>query len=239
MQPSFSVVIPTFNRSKDCLRAIDSVLRQTYDGPFEVVVVNDGSTDDTSEMLALLCDADARLNCVVHEVNQGKVAARNSGMAAAKNDWVVWLDSDDELYSAYLENVADHIVKNPEVRIFTCGALVFNDKTHSFHFRDTFAPKAGEQFKSGKIGTGSFIFRREDYISLPESKEAYGGPESFSALVQKAVPEIAALYGQNEAGSYHPLGNPFGDDYVAFFLLTRKNDAFPVQAPYYIQHVRN
>lgn len=238
MTPSFSIVIPVHNRPKQVLRAIDSILRQSYEGPIQVVVVDDGSTDDTWDVVTRLAEADHRIDGIHYEDNRGRVAARNRGMQEAKNTFALWLDSDDELYSGYLEIFADFLAKNPEVRLATCGAAVYNDKTHSFHIREAFSPLANTIFKSGKIGTGSFVFRREDYVKLPESRHPYGGSDSFSGLVQEKYPEIAALYGKNDFGSYHPLGNAWGDDYVEFFLLTRENDAVAINMPLYIQHVR-
>jgi len=238
MPPSFSIIIPVYNRPKAVLQAIDSVLRQSYDGNFEVIVVDDGSTDDTWDVVTRLAECDHRISGVRYEDNRGRIAARNRGMQEARETFALWLDSDDELYSGFLENFADCLSKNPEVRLATCGAAVYNDKSHSFHTREAFAPLAGTLFRSGKIGTGSFVFRREDYVELPESRHPYGGPDSFSGLVQEKYPEIAALYGKNESGSFLPLGNCWGDDYVEFFLLTRKNDAVAINMPLYVQHVR-
>ena len=85
-----SVVIPTYNRSAICRAAVESVLAQTYPN-VEVIVVDDGSTDDTR-------DAIARVNSrvqVIWQHNAGVSAARNTGMAAARGEYIAFLDSDD------------------------------------------------------------------------------------------------------------------------------------------------
>lgn len=87
-----SVVIPTWNRAEAVCRAVASVLAQTYPA-LDVVVVDDGSTDDTAERLAAL--ADPRLRVLGHDRCRGVAAARNTGLAAARGDYLALLDSDD------------------------------------------------------------------------------------------------------------------------------------------------
>ena len=89
-----SVVIPVFNRTNEIRRAIASCLAQEA-GLFEVVVVDDGSTDGTADTVEEF--RDTRLRLVRLAQNRGKGAARNRGMAEARGEWVVHLDSDDEL----------------------------------------------------------------------------------------------------------------------------------------------
>ena len=92
-QPLFSVVIPTYNRSNAVVKAVKSVLAQTYTN-FEVIVVDDGSTDDTSSKIEQLTKEDARVIYVFQE-NQERSASRNNGVALAKGAFICFLDSDD------------------------------------------------------------------------------------------------------------------------------------------------
>jgi glycosyltransferase involved in cell wall biosynthesis len=91
--PSVSVVIPTYNRLKSLPRALESVLRQTFDD-IEVIVVDDCSTDGTWDYLQSVHDP--RLQIIRHETNKGGSAARNTGIAAASAELVAFQDSDDE-----------------------------------------------------------------------------------------------------------------------------------------------
>ncbi len=91
--PAVSVVIPTYNRLFSLPRALESVLRQTFDD-IEVIVVDDCSTDGSWAYLQSVHDPRVRL--IQHEVNRGGGAARNSGIAAARAEWVAFQDSDDE-----------------------------------------------------------------------------------------------------------------------------------------------
>lgn len=93
-EPFFSIVIPAYNRAGLVGRAIESCLGQDW-RDFEVIVVDDGSTDGTSEAVQRYDDPRVRL--VAHEVNRGACPARNTGVDAALGEWIVFLDSDDEL----------------------------------------------------------------------------------------------------------------------------------------------
>ncbi|HJU11810.1 MAG TPA: glycosyltransferase family A protein [Candidatus Binataceae bacterium] len=86
-----AVVIPAFNSAATISRAIDSALRQNFDGTFDVIVVNDGSTDSTIEVLMRY---DGRIR-VVDQQNQGPASARNAGVALSNSEYIAFLDADD------------------------------------------------------------------------------------------------------------------------------------------------
>ena len=92
MDFAVSVVIPVYNRAQLVHRAIQSVLDQTFQD-FELIVVDDGSTDHLEKSLAPI--KDARLRLIRHDRNKGAAAARNTGMVNAGGDYIAWLDSDD------------------------------------------------------------------------------------------------------------------------------------------------
>src|SRR5688500_11048273 len=96
--PQFSVVVPTYNRSNVLLRAIKSVLAQTLSN-FELIVVDDGSTDDTKEVLSRINDS--RL-IYFHQPNSGCSPSRNAGALLAKGTYLTFLDSDDEVRPDWL-----------------------------------------------------------------------------------------------------------------------------------------
>jgi glycosyltransferase involved in cell wall biosynthesis len=112
--PLVSVIIPTYNRSATLAEAIDSVLGQDYPH-FELIVVDDGSTDDTP---AILCrsSTDSRVIVLTQE-NAGVSAARNSGIAIAKGEFVAFLDSDDLWLPKKLSIQVEWFRKNPGAMI--------------------------------------------------------------------------------------------------------------------------
>ena len=92
----FSIVVPAYNAEKCISRCINSILKQSYD-KFEIIIVNDGSTDGTPEQIGRFSDERIR---VIHQENAGPSAARNTGIRNAKYPFICFLDADDE----YLEN---------------------------------------------------------------------------------------------------------------------------------------
>ncbi|MDE3115120.1 MAG: glycosyltransferase family 2 protein, partial [Pseudomonadota bacterium] len=100
--PLFSVVIPVYNRAELLRSALESVRAQSCQD-FEIVVVDDGSTDDPAKTVAAF--ADPRIRCV-RQNNRGASAARNRGIALARGRFVAFLDSDDCFLPHHLERMA-------------------------------------------------------------------------------------------------------------------------------------
>ncbi len=106
-----SVVIPTHNRAQILGRALDSVVGQTYPVK-EIIVVDDGSTDDTQELLAR-CYPQVT---IIAQQNRGVSAARNTGIKAARGNWIALLDSDDEWLPEKLDAQAETLGENDEMQ---------------------------------------------------------------------------------------------------------------------------
>jgi len=94
--PRFSIIIPTYNRADSVTNTLESCFTQTFDD-FEIVVVDDGSKDNTVEVLKGVDDA--RLKIVTQD-NAGPAAARNTGMDNASGEYIAFLDSDDVWYGS-------------------------------------------------------------------------------------------------------------------------------------------
>lgn len=109
---TIAVVIPTYNRAVALRRALESVVAQTRP-PDEVIVVDDGSGDDTARMVATTYPQVH----LVRQENRGVSAARNAGIAKATGKWVALLDSDDEWRPRKLERQLAALAKNPGHRI--------------------------------------------------------------------------------------------------------------------------
>ncbi|MBP8604313.1 MAG: glycosyltransferase family 2 protein [Phycisphaerae bacterium] len=103
-----SAVIPAYNAQKYIARAIESILRQSRPAD-EIIVVDDGSTDDTAAVVRSYGDK-VRL---ISQSNGGASAARNAGIRAAKGNWIAFLDADDEWLPEFLEKHENLLKKNP------------------------------------------------------------------------------------------------------------------------------
>ncbi|MEK7480994.1 MAG: glycosyltransferase [Patescibacteria group bacterium] len=108
-KPLVSVIVPTYNRAHTLARAIASVLAQSFND-FELIVVDDGSTDNTKEIMARFHDARIQYVKIVH---QGAAAARNKGIEMAQGDFVAFQDSDDEWLPEKLAAQVDMMRQSP------------------------------------------------------------------------------------------------------------------------------
>ncbi len=127
--PLFTVVIPTHNRIATIGRALRSVLVQTMDD-FEVIVVDDGSSDGTQELLASVdC---ARCRIYRNTVNVGVSASRNRGVEAARGEYIVFLDDDDEFRPTALQALREHCSADPKPD-FLWGVRVIHERAPAGH----------------------------------------------------------------------------------------------------------
>ncbi|MXZ33182.1 MAG: glycosyltransferase, partial [Gammaproteobacteria bacterium] len=121
MPTSVGVVIPTFNRAHTLGRALDSVISQTLP-PQQVIVVDDGSTDSTADLVAGYSEVS-----YLRQENRGVSAARNFGIRHCGCDWVALLDSDDEWLPEKLEVQIGALAENPGYRLIHCDEIWIRD----------------------------------------------------------------------------------------------------------------
>lgn len=116
LNPMVTVVIPAYNQAHYLPVALDSVMAQTYDA-FDVVVVDDGSTDDTAAIAEQYGDAIR----YIYQENQGLAAARNTGIRASQAPMVAFLDSDDAWEPTYLSQMMALATTKPDASVYYCG----------------------------------------------------------------------------------------------------------------------
>lgn len=187
-----SVIIPLYNKEKQIAHTLQSVFKQTFQD-FEVVVVDDGSTDSSVAEVEKFSDSRIRL---IHQKNAGVAAARNRGIEEAKGDLIAFLDADDEWKPEYL--VTQYLLsqKYPDCSVFACN----------YEFRDT----------KGKV-TSTIIrklpFTGEDGIlsNYFEVASCSHPPLWTSAVVVKK-PAIQAIGG-------FPVGIKSGEDLLTWAKL--------------------
>lgn len=119
--PKFSIIIPTHNRSHLLQRAIASVLNQTY-SDFELIIINDGSDDDTANLLANYVTHEVKLKYQSNQQPKGAAAARNAGILLANGEYICFLDDDDAYMPEFLQEVFTCLQNTQqEIGFIWCG----------------------------------------------------------------------------------------------------------------------
>lgn len=129
MNPRFSVIMPLYNKERYLKKAIESVIAQTY-RDFELIITDDGSTDNSLEVVRGLKKEDRRLK-ILTQSNSGVAVARNNGVAASKGEYLCFLDADDWWEPMFLEEMDGLIKDNPDAGLYATNYVYFKPgKTH-------------------------------------------------------------------------------------------------------------
>ncbi|MBB6453996.1 glycosyltransferase involved in cell wall biosynthesis [Salirhabdus euzebyi] len=159
---SVSVIIPTFNRSELLRNSIQSVLDQTI-SPTEIIVVDDHSTDDTSEVVGSF--KNEKIKYVLNRFKKGANGARNTGILLAECDFIAFQDSDDIWLPSKLEEQLNYMNSNPEVDMCFCS-LNLNKGLRVIPNREVRPSEVKSQLRKGNfISTQTIFLKREVAIS--------------------------------------------------------------------------
>ncbi|MCR5546727.1 MAG: glycosyltransferase [Lachnospiraceae bacterium] len=165
MPPSVSIIMPTYNRGEKLLNTIPKILNQTYDS-FELIVVDDGSDDNTKEVLQMF--GDDRIKYLKLEKNGGQAAARNAGIKQASFNYIAFADSDDFWDERKLEIQMDKFIKEKESGFCYCAYTYHDeeDKTYTVPKKEiSKVRKEGyiypELLRRNLVGTPSLIVKKE------------------------------------------------------------------------------
>ena len=123
-----SIIVPVYNAEKTIERCIKSILKQTYNN-IEIIIVNDGSTDNSLHICYELSKLDKRI-IVIDTVNKGVSVARNIGIEKAKGDYIAFVDADDYVKENMYEKMVNYAEVN-KVNLVFCNYEEFNDKCTS------------------------------------------------------------------------------------------------------------
>jgi len=201
-EPSVSVIIPTYNRQHMVGRALGSVLTQTCRN-IEVIVVDDGSSDDTEYEIARIDDV--RIRYMRHTINRGAPAARNSGFAAARGKYVAFLDSDDEWLPDKLEKQLQLFHGTTEtVGVVYAGFSYVYEKTGEI-ISEVIPTRRGyvyeEMLRSCIIGSPTPLIKRDCFEKTGLFDETLPGCQDWDMWIRLAqryefefVPEILARH---------------------------------------------
>ncbi len=157
-----SAIIPAFNRRGTIARAISSALAQSLP-PIEVIVIDDGSSDDTAGVVLGLAESEPRIRLLRRDLNGGGAAARNRGIDAAQGEILAFLDSDDEWTLNHLEKGVQALLEAPG-SVLAFGS--FFVQGHGRAFRQSCQPLCGDPLEylfygRGGMRTSTFVGTRE------------------------------------------------------------------------------
>ena len=163
--PEISVIIPTFNRENQIIRAVNSVLNQTFKN-LECIVVNDCSTDNTISILENIQKKDDRLIVLNHEYNKHASASRNTGIQNARGKFIAFLDDDDEWINTKLEKQYIHLENNIEEGMVYCWLDIYKNNMLIDSLKPILAGNIfNECLPKQPIGNASTLLLRSEVIS--------------------------------------------------------------------------
>lgn len=207
--PFISVLVPVYN-VEDCLQeCLDSLRRQTYPN-FEIVAVDDGSTDGSGDILRRNAEEDFRIR-IISQDNKGLAGARNTAIRCANGDAIAFVDSDDFVDDDYLQKMVDTMVENG-CDVVAFGGYIYTDKECRHQERPGF---------SGRVLSGREAVRAlNSYTSFSMSM--------WGKLIEKSLFD----------GVVFPEGKNSEDQFVCFKLLLKAKSVLYVDDPIYYYRQR-
>ncbi len=239
--PPISVIIPTYNRERLLPRALHSVLSQSA-APVEIIVIDDGSTDNTRQVvnrIAASVDIEVRY---FYQPNRGPAAARNLGIRAASADYLAFLDSDDEFHQAKLAHQYAMLSNRPDCRISHTRETWLRSGTH-LNQKKIHAPPETDIFPQCLrlccIGMSTVMMHREVFEKYGCFDETLRCCEDYDMWLRLALFERFCLVKQRltikHGGRPDQVSNTFrtGMDRFRIQSLARFISSVPLNRRYY------
>lgn len=177
--PLVSIIIPTYNRAAMLPEAIDSCLRQTYSN-IEVVIVDDGSGDETPEVAGRFARRDRRVR-YIRQDNQKLPAALNTGHRASRGDYLTWSSDDNRYEPDAIGIMVGYLETHPEYGLAYCDYKLLDEDGITRGIRRL--PGSGDPLNNDVIGA-CFLYRREVYAAVGEYDRASFLAEDFDYWVR-------------------------------------------------------
>ncbi len=215
--PFFSIIMPTYNRSRLTVKAIESVLAQTFTD-WELLVIDDGSRDGTYDFVTAATNDDKRAR-YHYATNRGLAMARNIGLSMGQGKYFTFLDSDDEYLPDHLQLRAEYLKANPKVELLHGGIEVIG----SSMVADKHDPSKQISISECVVG-GTFVIRRDLAERLEGFHDvAYGDDADFFARAESAGAVIHKMnvptyrYNRTESDSLTAIAGREGIEGIAKF----------------------
>ena len=162
-----SIILPTYNGSKCIKKSIESVLNQIYTN-FELIIVNDASTDNTLDIISDYAKKDNRIKIINNDVNKKLPASLNVGFREASGDYLTWTSDDNKYYKDALFIMADELNNNPNIDMVYADFNRVNLNGEIIVVEKLYEP---DYLKYHNTIGACFLYRREMYIKIGEYDE--------------------------------------------------------------------
>ncbi len=220
-----SIIIPTYNRSASLLRAIDSVHKNS-ESDIEIIVVDDGSNDGTAEEVKKLSDSRIRYH---RQENKGVCAARNKGAELSGGQYLIFLDSDDEMMSGAIDSYRE-VIRKSLADILFADMMLLDGSNGKETFVSARSPY-GNVKSNGIFIPGTFCISKKlfDKAGAYDNMMTYGENTDLKFRVEKLKPSIAfvdtvaILYHQSIDGGSKNIQNMVASNK---YMLEKHKDIF-------------
>lgn len=224
-----SIVVPLYNKEKCIDRTILSVLNQTY-GDFELIIVDDGSTDSSIKKVEAYKNERIRL---IRKENGGPSSARNEGVEQAKGEWVIFLDADDEFLPDALKHFNTLILENPFISVFCCNFYIERENTrllYSNGYKEGVIKNNFYDWVRGRCmpRAGAAVFRKSVLLEYPfkEYLRRNEDAEALFNIMRKykiyRSPVSVMVYNQDSLEASKKRAN-IKEDYLGYLDLKKKS----------------
>ncbi|MFC1848312.1 glycosyltransferase family 2 protein [Chloroflexota bacterium] len=235
--PFFTVIVPTYNQAQYLGEALDSLIAQ-LDPDWEAIIINDGSTDNTPEVIETYIKKDKRFRAI-HKENGGVASALNAGLEQARGEWICWLSSDDLFDKRKLAIHREWIARYPSCHFYTTQARYIEDKTG--HVRDLRLRISGDQswqllemLRCNFIPGNSICIRRDAWSKAGMFNEKLRSGQDYDMWLRLLalypatyIPEYTCITRHHslQAGRIFPKTGQFDSAKAAIEFLNRHSFA--------------
>jgi teichuronic acid biosynthesis glycosyltransferase TuaG len=201
-----SVVIPAYQAGPFIAATLDSVVAQTF-APAEVLIVDDGSVDNTCFIVEEFAERFPSLNIIlIKGMHKGPGAARNIGVKRASSTWIAFLDSDDIWFPDKLEMVAAAIALNPTANFFCNNEIIASNgdartlvdysRLYNFHL-----PLPGQLFRHNLFSTSAVVCKKEDVLAVGGFDETLSSAQDYELWLRMST-SIVPVFIKKPLGLY-------------------------------------
>lgn len=224
----FSVIIPTYNSAGFIENTLASVVKQTYCN-FEVIISDDGSTDETVEVIRNYFHKRNFNNFkIIENAHSGPGATRNEGIKKAANDWIAFLDSDDEWTENKLEKIKEFITHEADVDLLCHSEkviLINGSELSSDYYKlwDSSVPPFVSLFRQNSLSTSAVIVRKEILIKAGMFDPSLPSAQDYDLWLRiSLIPELNIVYIKEYLGYYLLRSDNITSNYTVRYKCLNK-----------------